>query len=82
MAVARKRVYQMDGGPISYPAIGHVFGKRDHTTVMYACRKAEDIGCHRTARYRGEFQRDCMRLIEQELDAMLGIREVQYDRAA
>lgn len=80
MAVARKRVYQMDGAPVSYPAIGNAFGKRDHTTVIYACRKVEDDGCPRTARHRGEFQQDCVRLIEQELNAMLGIREVPYDR--
>lgn len=26
----------------SYPAIGHIFGKRDHTTIMAARKRAQD----------------------------------------
>jgi chromosomal replication initiator protein len=27
--------------PLSYQQIGEYFGRRDHTTVIYACRKTE-----------------------------------------
>lgn len=27
----------------SFPTIGHAFGRRDHTTVMHACRKVTDM---------------------------------------
>lgn len=29
--------------PLSYPAIGRLFGKRDHTTVIHAVRTVEDL---------------------------------------
>lgn len=28
---------------LSYPAIGRVLGKRDHTTILAACRRAEQM---------------------------------------
>ena len=89
MAVARQQVCQRDGTQISFPAIGHAFGRRDHTTVMHACRKVGDSASGtRTARYRGDFQRQCMREIEAALELMLvplpnqGTQETVHDRAA
>lgn len=39
----------------SYPAIGHEFGGRDHTSVMHACRKVSDL--LDTPLFRGEIDR-------------------------
>jgi chromosomal replication initiator protein len=44
-AMARARHVAMclvrDSTDLSYPEIGRLFGGRDHTTVIYACRKVE-----------------------------------------
>lgn len=44
----------------SYPAIGAAFGGRDHSTVMHACRKAEDL--MRTELFRAEIEQLTARL--------------------
>ena len=59
MAVARKRARLVTGDPVSYPLIGKAFGRRDHTTVMHAVRKAE--------RPDADWQRYCMSSIEARL---------------
>lgn len=89
MAVARERVCQRDGTQISFPAIGHAFGQRHHTTVMYACRKMEVRPSKTpTAKYRHDFQRQCVREIEAALEVMLAAprnsttEEVVHARAA
>ena len=36
---------------LSLPKIGHLFGKRDHTTVMHACRKIDKQMAERQTTY-------------------------------
>ena len=33
----------MNGVAMSLPAIGEAFGGRDHTTVLHACRKINEL---------------------------------------
>jgi len=42
----------------SYPEIGHVFGGRDHTTVINACKRVDELKA-----YNLKFNEDYMNLL-------------------